>query len=112
VDALRRASLLTALVGGLLVALAGPAAAVPAGWSDPPAVSGLTVLWLLVGIPVGLFALVVLMVYLPPLARGERIAPGSGQLEDQWIGGPRHGTKELAAPDTDESEAGGARGAW
>jgi hypothetical protein len=96
----------------LVLAVATPVAAVPEGWSDPDPVSGLTVLWMLVGIPVGLFGLVVLMVYVPSLVRGEKAEPGSGRVEEQWIGGPRSGTRELAAPDGEDSRAGGARGTW
>jgi len=102
----------TALTAGLLVAGAGPASAVPEGWSEPDPISGLTVLWMLVGIPLGLVVLVALMVYVPALVRGERVAPGSGRIEELWIGGPRSGTKELAGPDGDDSQAGGARGTW
>ena len=50
--------------------------------------------------------------YVPPLVRGERIAPGAPPVQNQWIGGPRKTTAELAAPDTDESQAGGARARW
>lgn len=97
----------------MALAVALPASAdVPQGWSDPDPVSWLTILWLLIGIPVGLFVLITLAVYAPAVARGERVAPGEPKVEDQWFGGPRKGTNELAAPDTDESKAGSASGRW
>lgn len=96
------------------VVLGGGAAhaKVPEGWSDPDPVSWLTVLWLLIGIPVGLVLLITFLVYVPALVRGERLAPGEPQLEDEWFGGPRQGSRELAAPDTPGSRAGGASGHW
>ena len=66
----------------------------------------------LAGIPLLLFVVIAAAVYLPALMRGERIAPGRPGVENQWLGGPRQGTAELAAPDTDASEAGGASGRW
>ncbi|GAA2015978.1 hypothetical protein GCM10009719_28610 [Nocardioides kribbensis] len=104
----------TALVGVLGgVALAGPASAdVPVGWSDPDAVDPLHAILVLGGIPLLMLIALVAMIYVPPLVRGERIAPGAPPVQNQWIGGPRKTTAELAAPDTDESQAGGARARW
>jgi hypothetical protein len=51
-------------------------------------------------------------VYVPALVRGERLAPGAPLVENQWLGGPRRSAGELAAPDSDSSEAGGASGRW
>ncbi len=97
-----------------LVALGGPAHAdVPEGWSpDPVKVSGLHAVLLLGGVPVLLFLLIGLAVYVPPLIRGERVGPGTPAMDDQWFGGPRQGTSALAGPDTDDSEAGGASARW
>lgn len=96
-------------------ALAGPAAAnVPEGFSDPEAVDPLHLLALLVGIPVGLALVIVVLVYAPALARGERVAPGAPEVEDQWLGG-RRSAAELAAPEAaqaTEAESGGASGRW
>ena len=93
--------------------MAAPASAeVPEGWSDPEPVSALHALLVLVGIPVGLFVVIAVAVYVPALVRGERIAPGAPAIENQWLGGPRKGTAELAAPDSEESEAGGASARW
>ena len=87
-------------------------AEVPEGWSDPDAVSALQAILVLVGIPLLLFLVITLLVYLPAMVRGERVAPGGGTRENQWFGGPRKGTAELAAADTEESKAGGASGRW
>lgn len=96
-----------------IIGLAGPASAdVPEGWSNPARVSTLHALLVLGGIPILLFLLITLAVYVPGLVRGERVKPGAPTVEDQWFGGPRKGTSELAGPDTDESKAGGASGRW
>jgi len=93
--------------------VAGPASAdVPEGWAQPYHVSGLHTLIVFVGIPVLLFVLITIAVYLPSMLRGERVKPGARSVDDQWFGGPRKGTSELAGPDTDESKAGGASGRW
>ena len=109
------ATVLTALVAALLagLALAAPANAdVPQGWPEPPQVNTLEALLLLGAVPVLLFVVILLAVYVPALARGERVAPGQATIENQWIGGPRKSTAELAGPDSDESEAGGASARW
>ena len=112
----RRGVVLVAAAGAssvALVALAGPASAdVPQGWSDPAKVSALHALLLLGGVPLLLFVVIALLVLLPGTRRGERLVPGAASHEDQWFGGPRSGTAELAAPDTDESQAGGASARW
>ena len=108
----RRTSLVLA-VGGLVLAAAGPAGAdVPEGWSDPEPVSPLHAVLLLVGVPLLLFVLITIAVVVPGLVRGERFTPGGQATEDQWFGGPRKGTAELPAPDTEESNAGGASARW
>jgi len=108
----RRTSLVLA-GGGLVVAAAGPAGAdVPEGWSDPAPVSPLHAVLLLVGVPLLLFVLITIAVVVPGLVRGERFTPGGHATEDQWFGGPRKGTAELPAPDTEESKAGGASARW
>jgi len=96
------------------VLLAAPAIAdVPQGWSSNPVdVNPLYALLVLGGIPVLLFALIVASVYGRSLARGERVVPGAVPMVDQWLGGPRRGTAQLAGPDGDDSAAGGAHGRW
>ena len=85
---------------------------VPVGWSDPAPVNILHALLLLGGIPLLLGVAIIGLVYAPSLARGERISPLPAPVVDQWLGGPRRGTRELAGPDGENSEAGGARGSW
>lgn len=109
---LRRTSILLLLTASA-VAVAGPASAdVAEGWAEPTDVDGWHALLVLGAIPLGLALLIAALIYLPPLIRGERIAPGAPPLENQWIGGPRRSTAELAGPDTPESEAGGASARW
>ena len=109
----RRGIVLVAAATASVVALAGPASAdVPEGWSDPAPVSPLHALLLLGGVPLLLFVVIALLVLVPGFRKGERFTPRSTTHEDQWFGGPRSGTAELAAADTDESEAGGASARW
>lgn len=109
----RRAALVvstSAVVG--IASMAGPASAdVPEGFSNPPAVSALNAVLLLVGVPVALFLLITLLVYLPSMVRGDR-RRSAASADSQWFGGPRKGTAELPAPDNEESKAGGASGRW
>ncbi len=106
-----RASLPLVALG--LALLAAPAHAdVAEGWSNPADVDALHALLLLAGVPLLLFVLIGLAVYIPALVRGEDVSPtGSGTVESQWIGGPRQ-AKELASGDTESSETGGAHGSW
>ena len=64
------------------------------------------------GIPLLLFLAIAVAVYIPSLVRGERIAPGTPAVENQWLGGPRSGTAELQGPDSADADAGGASGRW
>lgn len=92
---------------------AGPASAdTPEGWPEEESVDIVEVLLLFGGIPVLVFLVILAFVLGPPLARGESIRPGGTPLESQWLGGPRKAAGELAAPDSDESKAGGAGGSW
>lgn len=114
--ALRRLLLLA--VAGLWctaasLVLAAPASAeVPEGWDSPAPIDGLEALLLLGGVPLLLFVVIGFLVYAPSIIRGERIAPGQPVTENQWLGGPRRNAGELAAPDNDDSQAGGASGRW
>lgn len=108
----RRTTVVLAAAATVLVT-AGPASAeVPEGWSDPDTVSALQAILVFVGIPLLMFLVITVLVYLPAMVRGERVAPGGATRENQWFGGPRKGTAELAAADTQESKAGGASGRW
>jgi hypothetical protein len=110
--------LLTVVAAGLWLgagslALAGPASAdVPEGWGAPGEVDTLEAILLLGGLPLLLFVVISFLVYAPSIIRGERIVPGHATTENQWLGGPRKTTGELAGPDTEDSQAGGASGRW
>jgi len=94
------------------ISLAGPAGAdTPASWERED-IDVLHALLVLGGIPLALCVLIALAVYVPAMVRGERIAPGATSPENEWLGGPRRSAGELAGPDTDHSDAGGAGGRW
>ena len=60
----------------VLALLAAPAHAdVPAGWADVSDVDDLEALGLLLGVPLLLFVLIAVAVYLPAMVRGERLLP-------------------------------------
>lgn len=103
----RRAATVVGATAALLVAaalLAGPASAeVPVGWGTQEPVDMLFVLGVLVGVPVLLFVLIVAAVYLPDLARGERVAPGATGPQDQWLGGRRN-AGEIAFTQSDPAD--------
>lgn len=109
---LRRAAVLSAAVATPLLVAAPAGADVPEGWSDPDPVPAMEALLVFAGVPLLLFVLITVAVYVPALVRGERVAPGAPTVENQWLGGPRKTTSELAAPDSAESEAGGASARW
>jgi hypothetical protein len=85
---------------------------VPVGWPEAPDINVTHTLLIFVGIPLLLFILITLAVYLPSIIRGESIAPGQPPVENQWLGGPRTGTAELKGPDAQDVDAGGASGRW
>lgn len=107
----RRAAVLTAAAVAPVLVAAPAAADVPEGWSDPAPVSALHALLVLGGIPLALFLLITLAVYVPALTRGERVTPGAPPVEDRWFGGPRGDAREIE-PRGDTGETGGASGRW
>jgi hypothetical protein len=114
----RRVTALTSL--GLVASvtlLTAPAQATgtPEGWSDPEKVDPAYALALLVGGPILLFVVIAFLVYAPALARGERIAPGPAEPENEWFGGPRQGVEAADQVDVKQlegKETGGASGRW
>jgi len=84
---------------------------VPVGWDQPADVDMVHAVLLLAGVPLLLFLGIALAVYVPSLVRGESIAPGAPAVENQWLGGPRS-TAELAGPDAEADDTGGASGRW
>lgn len=96
-----------------LALIAAPAHAdVAEGWTTVEDVDALNALLLLGGVPVLLFVLICLAVYIPAMMRGEDISATGGGTENQWLGGPRTGAKELTSGESTSSETGGARGSW
>src|SRR6185436_2137070 len=110
---LARRTSVVLLAGALVVAAGGPAGAdAPAGWSNTDPVDPWHAALLLAGVPLLLFVVITAIVVIPGIVKGERFTPGGQATADQWFGGPRSGTAELPAPDTEESQAGGASGRW
>ena len=100
-------------LGAASLVLAAPASAdVPELWDDPDKVDKLQAILLLGGVPLLLFVAIGFLVYAPSVIRGEKILPGHAAMENQWLGGPRKSAGELAGPDTEDSQAGGASGRW
>lgn len=105
-----RASALPIVTAAALVS--APAQAdVPEGWSNPEEVDMLGALLLLGGVPLLLFVLITLAVYLPAMVRGDRLTPDHKSPQAQWLGGPQPGGKELGGV-SEPSETGGAGGRW
>lgn len=102
-----------ALAGAWVALAAGPAAAdTPENWPESEGVSIFGAVLLLGGVPLLVAAVIALLVYAPAVARGESLSPGPSEPKSQWLGGPRRSPEELAAPDGEESAAGGAGGTW
>lgn len=101
-----------------VVVAAGPAFAdVPEGWGEPEPVDRLWAMGLLVGAPLGLFALITLLVYLPSMRRGNRYEPGlAWRSEPEWFGGPSGGVDAAdragSRPAGQDADRGGASARW
>ncbi len=109
---LLRRTAVVLLAGVLVLAASGPAGAgVPEGWDTPDPVDPAQAVLLLGGVPLLLILVITLLVLAQGRARGERVAAGAHAPEDQWFGGPRQGTAELAAPTGDEA-TGGTSARW
>jgi hypothetical protein len=115
-QALRRAALVVGSATLLLFGYAGPASAdVPDGWSNPPSVSVLHFLLLFVGVPLLITLGILAAIYVPPVVRGESVAPAGSRPESLWLGGRRDVAElESAASrrDSDDRDTGGAGGTW
>jgi hypothetical protein len=92
----------------------------PESWENGPSVDPLHAVLVLLLIPLGLFLLITLLVYVPSMSRGQGYHPGEAwRNESEWFGGPRAG---LEAVDKAEQPAvgsgepgadrGGASGRW
>jgi len=92
--AVRRAARVAALVPAIAVTtITGSALAdAPSTWQSGPSVSPLYVIGVLVMIPLGLFLLITLLVFLPSMRRSESYRPNEvWRGEPTWFGGPRAG---------------------
>lgn len=115
----RRVSRGAAVALGLtLGSLAPPAfAAPPEAWPEPDNGSVLDNLLLLVGVPVLVFVLLALLVYLPSMMRRQSSEPALAfRNRPEWFGGPRKGVGgATAASETDQADTsskGGASARW
>jgi len=114
----RRAALVVGSATLLLLGYAGPASAdIPVGWSHPPPVDALRQVVIFLGIPLLITLTILAFLYLPPVIRGESVAPAGSRPDDQWFGGRRE-VAELEpargpgkSGDT-ERDTGGAGGTW
>lgn len=104
-------------LGLTLGSLAAPAvAAPPEAWPVPDNGSVLENLLLLVGVPILVFVVLTLLVYLPSMMRRQSSAPGLDFRDrPEWFGGPRKGVGgATAASGTDQTDSakGGASARW
>ncbi|WGX95297.1 hypothetical protein [Nocardioides sp. L-11A] len=122
--AVRRLIAVCSLVGvSALLVVAGAGSAVAdtpeprpgngaASWEPKPDIDVLNAWLYLGGVPLLVFIVITLLYVAPALARGENLGITALEPESQWLGGPRKAAGELAAPDSEDSKAGGAGGSW
>ena len=114
----RRFARIAAVSLGLgLGSLAAPAlAARPDTWAEPDTGSLLDNLLFLVGVPVLVFVLLALLVYLPSMMRRQSSEPALAFRDrPEWFGGPRKGVGATAVSETehaDPTDKGGASARW
>jgi len=107
----------------VVTGLTGTAVAAPPNtWEDPGQVSPLRAILVFVLIPLGLFVLITLLVYIPSMRRGQSYHPGQvWRSEPEWFGGPRGGVDAVdetppavvsAGRGDGAAERGGASGRW
>jgi hypothetical protein len=57
--------------------------------------------------------LLALAVYVPPIVRGESVAPAGARADDEWFGGRGDAEKALEASKSGSGDqTGGASGSW
>ena len=111
----RRASRVVAVALGVaLGSLAAPAlAAPPEGWPTPDDRSLMNDLLFLLGVPVLVFVLLTLLVYLPSMIRRQSSEPALAFRErPEWFGGPRKGVGSTVASEDEQAGKGGASARW
>jgi len=106
----RAAAVTVGLVAG---SLAAPAlAAPPESWNEVEGESLLDTLLFLVGVPVLVFLVLTLLVYLPSMVRRQSSEPALAFRErPEWFGGPRKGL-DATKDTTDHADKGGASARW
>ncbi len=116
----RRAAWALAITPAVLAGTAaGPAlASAPDQWGSSPKVPALGALLVYLLIPLGLFVIITLLVYVPSLIRGQKFQPGlAWRNEPEWFGGPAGGVEaadraERPADESTPDERGGASARW
>jgi hypothetical protein len=120
----RRTARALAVLPAVLVTFTASAAFAepPETWEDTPSTSVLHVLLVLFLIPLGLFLLICLLVYLPSMSRGRKDYHPSEAWrgEAEWFGGPGGGLEAVdkaehpSAAGSGDRDAGrgGASGRW
>lgn len=99
-----------ALMLGTSMLAAGPAAAQPPnGWEVADHQSAMHYLALLVIFPLGIAAVLALLVYLPSMIKGRSTDLVLASDHRDWFGGPREASP---AADSGVSETGGASARW
>jgi hypothetical protein len=99
---------LALLVTCLTGALSSAHADAPDTWENSPAVDPLHAVLVLAVIPLGLFLLITLLVYIPSMSKAETYKPGQAwRGEPTWFGGPRGGLE--AAERGSRAEIGSGR---
>lgn len=123
--AVRRVARLLAVVPAVLVTLAAGSASAspPEQWEDS-SVSPLRAILVYLVLPVGLFLLIALLVYLPSMRKGQGYHPGEAwRGGPEWFGGPRGGVEAAdragqpaavgpGSTGSSDGERGGASGRW
>ena len=102
-------------LGLVLGSLAAPAlAAPPEAWEEVDTGSLMDNLLFLVGVPVVVFVLVTLLIYLPSMMRRQSTEPALAFRErTEWFGGPRKGVEATTSHDAEHSsDKGGASARW
>ncbi len=113
---LLRAAAVAVSVPITLLALAAHALASTSGSGDAgPGLTVLQTVGIFVGIPVGLFVLIWLLVYAPSMVKGPRYRPGlTWWAAARWFNGPPQGLSGVSgvAPGPDTTKGGGASARW
>lgn len=101
------------LVPVLLLGSALPASATPpSDWPEPPSVSVLELLLVVLLIPTGVALVIALLAAIPSMrGGGSTYQPGlAWRHEAEWFGGPRDGLDKADKSDREAVEAAGERG--